>query len=582
MSNNTYNPGSVAASYISSAIERLSALPVVFNLPDDSTATIMADLEKAMQILSEEDLPEMEYDEFMELIGEDAESSFDPFDSFDEQSQQHDLMIWADEYDDGDDNSAEIDEMRREMMRLQDELRTLKDAQRMGGQTQFEESKAEQYEAALTSRIAQREEALRLRQQGIVPTQPTPEPLSASGVLPNPMAAQGFPIPDGQGTMAGTDYAAQQLALQQQQQQQQTAQQALMQQQAAQFAAQQAAARQAAQQGGQQTPLMSAGGQQRVEMNPLEDARAKREHQKLMTEQQKKRAAARGANAAVMPSAEPVQKQTRNVPDTYELDIDPATVALDLNIDHVPFSAAEFDIRDAGVQSSMYIECWNKSIGEWDVGTLLSEEALDVCEFQITGNLVDGSGVLVSWNADNKIIMAQVSANHKVGVLTEATVGTQRQRYVKTGRPDVNSILEEAPAYSAAEALSYLSELEISTISFDIIYNENNYTLYFSDHSADVEASWVQDSSITANELAYLVLHISGVLAEYAVPKGADKVVWNQERQNQTRAGWYHMNKTKYSADVNKARTGAKMILNLSTITVSEEGILTVKQFSNE
>lgn len=569
MSNNTYNPGSVAASYISSAIERLSALSVVFNLPDDSTATIMADLEKAMQILSEEDLPEMGYDEFMELIGEDAESSFDPFDSFDEQPQPHDLMIWADEYDDGDDNSAEIDEMRRDMMRLQDELRTLKDAQRMGGQTQFEEGKAEQYKAALTSRIAQHEEALRLRQLDIVPAHPIPDPLSASGVMPNPMVTQGFPIPDEQGAMVGADYAAQQITMQQQHQ---AAQQALMQQQAAQFAAQQAAARQAAQQ----------GGQQRVEMNPLEDARAKREHQKLMTEQQKKRAAARGANAAVMPSAEPVQKQTRNVPDTYELDIDPATVALDLNIDHVPFSAAEFDIRDAGVQSSMYIECWNKSIGEWDVGTLLSEEALDVCEFQITGNLVDGSGVLVSWNADNKIIMAQVSANHKVGVLTEATVGTQRQRYVKTGRPDVNSILEEAPAYSAAEALSYLSELEISTISFDIIYNENNYTLYFSDHSADVEASWVQDSSITANELAYLVLHISGVLAEYAVPKGADKVVWNQERQNQTRAGWYHMNKTKYSADVNKARTGAKMVLNLSTITVSEEGILTVKQFSSE
>lgn len=312
--------------------------------------------------------------------------------------------------------------------------------------------------------------------------------------------------------------------------------------------------------------------------NPLADEHALREHQKMMTEQQKKRAAARGATAAVMPSSDP--KSTRNAPDSYEMDIDPASVSLDLNIDHVPFSAAEFDIRDPGVQSSMYVECWNKNIGEWDVGTLLSEEALDVCEFTITGTLADRSAVIVSWNSDSHVITAQVSANHKVGVLTEATMGTQRQRYVKTARPNVNTIMEEAPAYSAAEALSYLSELDITTISFDIVYNENNYTLYFSDHSADVEVSWVQDRSIDSNELAYLVLHISSVLAEYAVAKGADKVVWNQERLNQTRAGWYHVNKTKYSADLNKARTGAKLLLNLSSITVTEEGLLTVKQFS--
>lgn len=597
-----YSP-SIAKNYIKSAIERVSALIDLFGLSPDSCDMIISDLENALAYLVDDDLPEMDIDEFMAIAGEDM--SFDPFDSFDDISggrSGNEMMIWADEYPEEDFQGDELDDIRTQMMRLQDELRVLKDNQKRGIATREEEARAQQYEAILYQLMQQHQLGSAQVAQGYAPG-------LTDGSLDAAIQNAGAARAAAQGRAAERDRAIQEIA-------DMVASRYYAEQQAMHddVAEQQAAARRAAEslqqsqpqmpdifdqasfqdagimpQPQSQMPAQQAFGQQRPGAQPnaqqpqpqqqtpqqqMNAERAARERQRFMTEQQVKRAAATGKKVTVL------SPQAMTTPDTIEIDLDPATVELGLDIDHVPFCASEFDVKRANETSSMYVECWNKSIGEWDMGTLLSEEAMDVVEFQISGTLDDGAEAYVSWNAEHKVITAQVSSTHQIGMLTEATAGTQRQAFVKTARPDISTILEEAPAGSAAEALSFLTEVNIQTIEVDIVYNGNNFALHFADRSADIEVGWVYDKTITSSELAYLILYLSGVLAEYAVPKGADKAVWNKERINSTMAGYYHNNKTKYSAEVNKARTGSRMLLDLSAITVTEEGMLSVKKFT--
>lgn len=655
---NTYDPINVAASYIASAMERLEAMVVFLSLDNNAVSTIMNDLEKALEALNKTDLDELDYDEFMEIIGENSSDDYsDPFKGLDDEAHE----------------SEEMRRMLGEMRRMRDEIAALRSGtqqpqqqndfiqsqqgfsqdgyvpngyqgyaqQQMSSQQQqypqtgqgypmqgqgnmppdqqgymqqgfqqqsqtqqqfMQQQQQQQMQANQTPMQTQQqqqpqfgfwyslltnlppEQQMRVavmsqQEQGVIAQQAFLQLQQAGTVdaailekcrpvlLSNPIPYNGPLPPDFQPSHAQRQVLANQQARQEQmiaEQTQANHQQVDQRQQARQAAQAMQAQQQAAT---QRQAAAQQRGTKAASMPSIEEAAALRDKQDQMNRQQKKRATASGANAAVLPGSSSSAKV--------------ATVADDeFDMVHIPFTAAEFDINAEGTTSSMYVECWDKSIGEWDVGTLLSDDTLNVSEFSIYGMLADGTLVDVLWTAADKTVTASVQAAHRIGVLTEATQGTQRQSMVRAGVPDPSAILEEAVARTAAEALSYLTEIDILTITLDIEYAETEYTLFFADKSADIEIEWVQEEGVTAETLGYLILHLSNVLNEYAVLKSGDKKQWIGERHSSTKAAWYHTHKQTYQVDVSKARTGTKMILNLSAISVNEDGQLTIRNFS--
>lgn len=320
-----------------------------------------------------------------------------------------------------------------------------------------------------------------------------------------------------------------------------------------------------------------------------EQARAAAKAAKIAEEQKKAAAAARqakitkkqmdiakaqGNRAAVMPSREEIQamnaqKPHRSVPESYELDVE----LNDFDVEYVPFQVREFDIQPDGGNSSMYMECLRKDIGEWDVFSLISESAFDVREFTLYGKLsTDGSDTEISWSGDQGLISASVASPHGIGVLVESKRRKGQSAANISSSVSNKGITDVAFVSGVKEALTYLPAMDVDYVSMDIENDDLFYTLWFMDKNADIEVGWIQEDDIVPEDLAGLIKNVSVTLGVYAVEKEGDMGQWRAPREKKTQAGRYHDNPETYEIVQNKALVLGLMRLNLKAISINEIG----------
>ena len=304
--------------------------------------------------------------------------------------------------------------------------------------------------------------------------------------------------------------------------------------------------------------------------------------QAKITKQQMDMAKAQGNRAAIMPSQEEIrmmnaQKAQRSVPESYELDIE----LNDFEIEYIPFQVREFDIQMDGGNSSMYMECMKKEIGEWDVFSLISEGAFDIHEFTIYGQLdSDRSDVEITWSGDQGIISASVAAPHGVGVLVESRKRRGQATTNISSSASNKGITDVAFVASIKEALTYLPMMDVNYVSMDIENEDLFYTLWFMDKNADIEVGWIQENDMALEDLARLIKNVSVTLGVYAVEKSGDPAAWRRPRPKKTQAGRYHDQVDTYEIVQNKALMLGLMRMNLKAITINEIG--KVKRYKYE
>lgn len=299
-----------------------------------------------------------------------------------------------------------------------------------------------------------------------------------------------------------------------------------------------------------------------------------------ITQKQLDVAKAQGNNAFIMPSREEIaahntQQQVKNQVDSYELDVELS----DFDIDYVPFSVNEFEIQPNGV-SSMYMECRRKAIGEWDVATLLTEEALDIKEFSIYGTLRDGTETSVTWSGDNCTVSSSVPASHGIGAIFEARSSRNQSVADIASVAQGASIVDTAYAATPTQAFNYLPLMDdVSYISVDVENEELFYTLWFADKSADIEVQWIQEDDMVDTDLGSLVKNLSIVLGVYGVGRGAEPE-WSRPRSKKTVAGEYHDDPERYSLIQNRAMMSGRIIMNLKSLSIDETGQLKARRYT--
>lgn len=550
-----------ADAYLHDAMRGMRAMATLHNDHSELIEQIMADIESARSFLQDNSMEEVTLEDIFNVLEEEeppiTKPQFSP--DCEHYMNERDMETWADDdvYIEPD-GTSEQSELQRTLVKIQDTLENV---------SATPTDLATLYQNLTAADVAMMSPPERAAYDAWL------QAVSAANAMlpPNPyqtgnqrdmMAAQAIQFQQQQAAAAAAQqqaaYEAQMKAIQEQQKAAAEAQRK----------AQEEARRKAEAEAARKAEMARRAEEQR---KAAEAAR-----QAEITKKQLEVAKAQGANAFVMPSMEDIKAQQisqTKIPDSFDIDI-PLD---DFDIEYIPFSIAEFDITRNGGTSSMYMECMRRDIGEWNIPSLLEEDALEVRDFIVIGHLADGTDVSINWSDENSIVASSVPAIHGTGALIEARLNRGQSIANITSVSQNNAIIDNAFAANAKEALQYMPAMDVSYIALEIEHEDLFFTLWFADGASDIEVQWIQEADIVSEDLAKLAHTLSMTLGVYA--EESTGVPRERKLDKRTAAGRFHDRPEQYVEAQNRAYMEGHIVMNLKSITIEEDGKTRIRSY---
>lgn len=222
----------------------------------------------------------------------------------------------------------------------------------------------------------------------------------------------------------------------------------------------------------------------------------------------------------------------------------------EIKVASVPFAVDVICIEEDGENSSMYADCLDENIGEWEADAILSENAFKVVEFSFEGPLDGGDICTVVWRSKDNKLVARSPLSYKIGALTQAAQAHGLfTNDIKTSFSDIE-IVEYLAAFAPDEALSKLPLMDIDKIAIIFEYKDVEYTMYMKTANADIQFEWEQTPEITATVLADMLQFVSVSLDIYKVSKDNLEDVsrdLDESEDDITKAEYYHRYENSYN-----------------------------------